>query len=102
MADVYRHKLRGAVPRREDNRVRQHLIACWRHPVDHTGDKPAITLADLDGCDFATVGETSAIMRLDPRTVRRRIEDGKIPAIWLGEFRIPVRWLRETARAVAA
>jgi hypothetical protein len=63
--------------------------------------KPEIALDDLEG-DFATVAETAAITRADQRTIRRRCADGTIPAVKLGDWRIPVRWLREAAGAVAA
>jgi excisionase family DNA binding protein len=60
-----------------------------------------ITIADLDGYDFASVPETAAVLRVDDRTVRRRVADGTIPATRVGaEYRIPVRWLREAAGAV--
>ena len=59
-----------------------------------------ITLDDLGGCDFATVPETAGIMRADTRTIRRRIEDGAIPATRIGtDWRVPVRWLRDQACA---
>jgi hypothetical protein len=61
-----------------------------------------LTLADLDGLAFATVYEVAAIFRIDPRTVRRRVADGSIPSLDLGEYRIPAAWLREQARAGAA
>ena len=59
-------------------------------------------LDDLQGRDFATVSEAAAILRADQRTVRRRCADGTIPAIKIPDWRIPVRWLREAAGAVAA
>jgi Helix-turn-helix domain len=60
-----------------------------------------VTLADLAGRDFANVDETAQIMRIDQRTVRRRCEDGTIPAIKVGDWRIPVSWLREQARVAS-
>lgn len=62
-----------------------------------------ITLDDLDGCDFATVSETADVLRVDPRTVRRRIADGTYPATRIGsDWRVPVRWLRDQAHAGVA
>jgi hypothetical protein len=49
------------------------------------------------GRDFATVAETGQIMRADPRTIRRRIKDGTIPAVRASDWRIPVSWLAEQA-----
>lgn len=60
-----------------------------------------VTIDDLAGHDFATVDEVAAILRCDPRTVRRRIADGTIPAIRAAQWSIPVRWLREVAGVAA-
>ena len=66
-------------------------------------DNHAITLADLDGCLFATVPEAAAILRYDVRTVRRAIANGEIPAVKAGAtYRIPVGWLRAQALEGAA
>jgi excisionase family DNA binding protein len=47
---------------------------------------------------FADVTEAAAILRYDPRTVRRAIEAGDIPAVRVGErWRIPTAWLRKQA-----
>jgi excisionase family DNA binding protein len=63
-------------------------------------DNHAITLADLAGRLFATVPEAAAILRYDPRTLRRAIADGEIPAVKAGAtYRIPVAWLRAQALA---
>lgn len=65
-----------------------------------------VSLADLDREHriFATVGECAAILRWDPRTVRKLIRLGKIPAVdGNGAYRIPVAWLRDQAyRTVAS
>ncbi len=60
------------------------------------------TLGDLAGRDFATVGEVASIMRADPRTIRRRIADGTIPATKAADWRIPVAWLKRQAEGVPA
>ena len=53
------------------------------------------TEADLEGRLFVTVTELAALMQLDPRTVRRGIEDGSIPSIRVGRStRIPVPKIR--------
>jgi len=53
------------------------------------------TQADLEGRLFLTVTELAALMQLDPRTVRRGIEDGSIPSIRVGRStRIPVPKIR--------
>ena len=54
----------------------------------------------LEGRLFATVPEVAAILEWDPRTVRRHIREGKIPAV-AGDnaYRIPVSWLRAQAEA---
>jgi len=59
------------------------------------------TVAGLEGRDFATVNETAAILRVDPRTIRSRITDGSIPATRAGDWRIPVTWLLQQARVPA-
>jgi excisionase family DNA binding protein len=65
-------------------------------PADH----PRITLADLEGFDFGSVPEAADILRVDQRTVRKRIKDGTIPAVRMGtDWRVPVRWLREQSGA---
>lgn len=44
---------------------------------------------------FLTVTEVAALMRVDPRTVRRAIEAGQIPATRVGQiWRIPVEKFR--------
>ena len=53
------------------------------------------TQADLEGRLFVTVTELAELMQLDPRTVRRGIEDGSIPSIRVGRStRIPVPKIR--------
>jgi excisionase family DNA binding protein len=53
----------------------------------------------LGGKLFADVPEAAAILRYDPRTVRRALEEGTIPGIRAGgRWRIPTAWLREQAR----
>ena len=61
-----------------------------------------ITLEDLAGRDFADTREVAAILRVEAKTIRRWIREGKIPATFVGEYRVPVRWLREQARVAAA
>jgi excisionase family DNA binding protein len=52
----------------------------------------------LDSKLFADVPETAEILRYDPRTVRRAIEAGEIPAVRAGgRWRVPTAWLREQA-----
>ena len=50
------------------------------------------TLADLDGRNFATVGEAAAILEYDARTVRKGIADGDIPAVRADRRRSASRW----------
>ena len=60
------------------------------------------TLADLAGRDFATVAEAARVLHVDPRTVRRAIASGDIPATRVGsDYRLPVLWLRARAQGVA-
>ena len=66
--------------------------------VRNSKNDAVATLEDLAGRDFATVDEVAQILRADPRTIRRRIVDGSIPATRAGDWRIPVSWLREQAR----
>jgi excisionase family DNA binding protein len=50
---------------------------------------------ELEGRLFITVSELAALLQLDPRTVRRGIEDGSIPAVRVGQsIRIPVPKIR--------
>lgn len=61
-----------------------------------------LTLGDLDGRLFVTAAEAAVILRLDPRTVRRGVAEGEIPATRVGpSIRIPSSWLRAQARAGA-
>jgi excisionase family DNA binding protein len=56
----------------------------------------------LDGKLFADVPETAEILRYDPRTVRRAIEAGEIPAVRAGgRWRVPTSWLRAQAQVDA-
>lgn len=60
-----------------------------------TAARTLSTQADLEGRLFVTVTELAALMQLDPRTVRRGIEDGSIPSIRVGRStRIPVPKIR--------
>lgn len=55
-----------------------------------------MTVPDLDGRMFLTVTEYAELARCDPRTVRRAIAAGQIPAIQIsGSTRIPVPKVRE-------
>jgi hypothetical protein len=59
-------------------------------------------LADLAGHMFATVPEAAAILRSDPRSIRRAIAVGQIPATKIGpRAMVPMSWLREQASASA-
>jgi hypothetical protein len=66
--------------------------------VARVPDVPKLTFDDLDGRMFATATEAAAILRLDPRSVRRGVASGDIPATHVGpSIRIPVSWLRSQA-----
>jgi hypothetical protein len=55
-------------------------------------------LATLKGKLFATVPETAAVLRSDPRSVRRSIAAGDIPSTPVGPRKlVPVAWLRRVA-----
>jgi hypothetical protein len=55
-----------------------------------------MTLDDLGARLFAYTNEVAAIIGADPRTVRRMIADGAIPARKAGvKHIVPVTWLRE-------
>ena len=55
-------------------------------------------LADLGDKLFASVPEAAAVLRSDPRSVRRSIAAGDIPAVSVGPRKlVPVKWLREAA-----
>jgi hypothetical protein len=55
-------------------------------------------LDDLHGKLFASVPEAAAVLRSDPRSVRRAIEAGDIPCTRVGpRSLIPVAWLRQAA-----
>jgi excisionase family DNA binding protein len=61
-------------------------------------DHGSVTLADLDGRNFAQVWEVATILECDPRTIRSAIRDGRIPAVKAGSnYRIPVAWLIQRA-----
>jgi excisionase family DNA binding protein len=66
---------------------------------------PVSTLAECDrrSLAFVSAAEAAAIMRTDPRTVRRAVAVGSIPATRVGAvLRVPVAWLREQAREKGA
>lgn len=55
-------------------------------------------LKRLDNKLFADTREASVILDVDPRTLRRAIIAGDIPAVRAGaNWRVPVAWLREQA-----
>lgn len=57
------------------------------------------TTTVLGGKLFADVPEAAAILRYDPRTVRRALEAGTIPGVRAGgRWRIPTAWLRAQAQ----
>jgi excisionase family DNA binding protein len=63
-----------------------------------------VSLTDLDRERrlFATVGEVACILRWDPRTVRKLIRAGRIPAVKADNaIRIPIAWLRDQAYRTA-
>jgi excisionase family DNA binding protein len=65
-------------------------------------DHGPVTLEDLEaeGRHFAAVPVVASILDADPRTVRRAIKDGQIPAVKVGAtYRVPVAWLRQQAGA---
>ena len=47
--------------------------------------------------EFYTLQEAATVLNVDPRTLRKAIDDGFIPSVMLGEktVRIPVAGLRE-------
>jgi excisionase family DNA binding protein len=54
-----------------------------------------ITLADLDGRNFARPWEAAQILECDVRIVRDSCHRGEIPHTKAGnEYRIPTSWLR--------
>ena len=54
--------------------------------------------ARLDGQLFASVPEAAVVLRSDPRSVRRAIAAGDIPAQPVGPRKlVPVSWLRQAA-----
>lgn len=55
-------------------------------------------LVSLEGKLFASVPEAATVLRSDPRSVRRAIVAGDIPATRVGpRWLIPVPWLRRGA-----
>lgn len=63
-------------------------------------DHGPVTIDDLEGRNFALVWEAAALLRADPRTIRRAIAAGQIPATTVGkDYRIPVPWLLQQAMA---
>jgi hypothetical protein len=55
-------------------------------------------LAELEGKLFASVPEAAVVLRSDPRSVRRSIAAGEIPAQPVGPRKlVPVSWLRQAA-----
>lgn len=67
--------------------------------------RPVFSLREAEkrGLSFVSAREAAAILRADPRTVRRSIAAGDIPATRVGaQFRVPVEWLRQAAGEGAA
>ncbi|MGO9079901.1 MAG: helix-turn-helix domain-containing protein [Streptosporangiaceae bacterium] len=59
-------------------------------------------LDDLDKHLFATVPEAAAVLRSDPRSVRRSIAAGDIPCTRVGaRTLIPTAWIRQQAEGNA-
>jgi excisionase family DNA binding protein len=59
--------------------------------------------AEARGLTFISAREAAIILRADPRTVRRSIAAGDIPATKIGaQFRVPVAWVRQAAGEGAA
>jgi excisionase family DNA binding protein len=55
-------------------------------------------LRRLNGRLFASTTEAALILRYDPRTLRKSIEAGDVPAVRVGvTYRVPVAWLRAQA-----
>ncbi len=57
-----------------------------------------VTLADLERqrLAFATLPEAACLLRVQPRTVRKGIAHGTIPATRVeGVWRVPLAWLRD-------
>jgi hypothetical protein len=55
-------------------------------------------LEDLDNRLFVSVPEAAAVLRSDPRSVRRAIAAGDIPATRVGPRQlVPTSWLRNAA-----
>jgi hypothetical protein len=64
----------------------------------HASKQAREVLTDLEGKLFASVPEAAAVLRSDPRSVRRSIAAGDIPATRVGpRSLVPVKWLREAA-----
>lgn len=54
------------------------------------------TLRRLEGKMFGTVPEIALVLRCDPRTLRKEIAEGKVPAVRTGNtYRVPTAWLRK-------
>jgi excisionase family DNA binding protein len=63
------------------------------------------TLAETERrqLSFVSASEAAAILGVDPRTVRRAIAAGDIPATRVGAaIRVPVAWLKARAQAEGA
>jgi hypothetical protein len=73
-------------------------MICRRPRVSVQSAQESEPLASLDGRVFATVPEAAAVLRSDPRSVRRAIAAGEIPAVPVGPRKlVPVAWLRKAA-----
>lgn len=66
-------------------------------------DDVSNAIASLDGKLFATVPEVAAVLRSDPRSVRRAIASGDIPAVPVGPRKlVPTAWLFSAAQRLPA
>jgi len=66
-------------------------------PITWTPDAKD-ALKRITGRLFATVTEAAAVLEQDPRTVRKAIIAGEIPAVRAGStYRVPTKWIFEMA-----
>ncbi len=71
-------------------------------PVTWTPDAEA-ALRRIGGRLFCNTTEASALLGVDPRTLRGALERGEVPGVRTGAtWRIPVAWLRREAGVDAA
>jgi hypothetical protein len=82
----------------QDDALSDHQRRLEARVSIHCPESPRDVLARLGDQIFASTPEAATVLRSDPRSVRRGIAAGDIPATRVGpRWLIPTEWLRHAA-----